>query len=64
MIALSLIAGMISTTILCVLAYYLSILTFRLSLDPDYHSIPMITSMIDVFGVVAFVATILLLGLA
>ncbi|WP_400259665.1 magnesium transporter [Candidatus Methanomassiliicoccus intestinalis] len=64
MIALSLIAGMISTTILCVLAYYLSILTFRLSLDPDDHSIPLITSMIDVFGVVAFVATILLLGLA
>lgn len=64
MIVLSLIAGMISTTILSILAYYLSIATFRMSLDPDDHTIPLITSMIDVFGVVAFVATILLLGLA
>lgn len=64
MIILSLIAGMVSTTILCILAYYLSIATFRMSLDPDDHTIPLITSMIDVFGVVAFVATILLLGLA
>ena len=64
MIILSLIAGMISTTILSILAYYLSIATYRMSLDPDDHTIPLITSMIDVFGVVAFVATILLLGLA
>ena len=64
MIVLSLIAGMISTTILSILAYYLSIATFRMSLDPDDHTIPLITSMIDVFGVGAFVATILLLGLA
>ena len=64
MIVLSLIAGMISPTIRSILAYYLSIATFRMSLDPDDHTIPLITSMIDVFGVVAFVATILLLGLA
>jgi mgtE-like transporter len=46
-------AGLIVTPITIVSGYYLAVSTFRFGLDPDNHSVPVITSVIDLAGVAA-----------
>ena len=51
MIGGTLLAGMIATAAAIVVAYYVAILTARFGLDPDNHSVPIITSVMDLAGV-------------
>jgi mgtE-like transporter len=44
------------------LGYYLAIGTTRFGLDPDNHSVPLATGVMDVVGVVAFVLAMSLSG--
>jgi mgtE-like transporter len=64
MVALSLVAGMLTVTILNVLSYYVAVYTFRLSLDPDDDSIPLTSSTIDFLGALCLIGVMLLLGMA
>ncbi len=50
-IAGSLVAGMIVTPFTIVTSYYLAIVTYRFGLDPDNHTVPIITSVMDLAGV-------------
>ena len=45
------VAGLIATPITIVISYYLAILTSRFGLDPDNHTVPIITSVMDLAGV-------------
>ena len=45
-------AGLIVTPITIVASYYLAIVTYRFGLDPDNQSVPIITSVMDLSGVV------------
>lgn len=51
MLALSLLGGILGTTFLNLASYYIAIITFRFGLDPDNDTIPLITSLTDVVGV-------------
>ena len=51
MLAISLIGGILCTTFLNVASYYIAILSFRFGMDPDNDTIPLITSLTDVVGV-------------
>ena len=51
MLAISLIGGILCTTFLNLASYYIAILSFRFGLDPDNDTIPLITSLTDVVGV-------------
>ena len=62
MIGIALLAGAISTVGAALLAYATAVATFRFGLDPDNHGIPMITSSMDLAGVLAVVGTVVLLG--
>jgi mgtE-like transporter len=62
MTAIALIAGAISTLGAALIAYATAVATFRFGLDPDNHGIPMITSSMDLVGVVAVVGTVVFLG--
>src|SRR4051794_24882558 len=64
MIAVSLMGGFIATVFAVGIAYYGSIATFRLGLDPDNHGIPMITSSMDLVGAFALILALVLLGVA
>ena len=64
MVGISLIGGFIATCVAVVIAYYGSIATFRLGLDPDNHGIPMLTSSMDLVGAFALILAIVLLGVA
>jgi mgtE-like transporter len=62
MIGITLVAGLIATVPVVVVAYYTAVATFRLGLDPDNHGIPMITSSMDFVGVISLVVALLAFG--
>jgi mgtE-like transporter len=64
MIGGTLLAGGIATIIAVVVSYYVAILTARFGLDPDNHSVPIITSVMDLAGVITFLAVLSLFGIA
>jgi mgtE-like transporter len=55
-------AGMMATAVGLVVAYYVAIGTARFGLDPDNHSIPIITSVLDLTGIVALLLVLSLWG--
>ncbi|NIA03221.1 MAG: magnesium transporter MgtE, partial [Nitrospirae bacterium] len=63
MIFISTFAGLIAVTIVNLLGYYISITTYKLRLDPDTHSIPLLSSIIDAFGALCFVTVLMLVNL-
>jgi mgtE-like transporter len=58
MVAVSVIAGLMATTLALLVAYYSAVATYRLGLDPDNHGIPMITSSMDFAGVLSLVVAL------
>ncbi|MBA3728718.1 MAG: magnesium transporter [Actinobacteria bacterium] len=64
LVAGTLIAGMLTTLVAVPCAYYIAVLTTRFGLDPDNHSVPIITSVMDLTGVLAFLAVLSLFGVA
>ncbi|WP_019177739.1 magnesium transporter [Methanomassiliicoccus luminyensis] len=63
MVFLSLAAGLITVTALNFISYYVAVYTYKLSLDPDDHSIPLTSSAIDSVGAFALMGVIILMGL-
>lgn len=64
MVAGALLAGLLATAVAIVFAYYIAILTARFGLDPDNHGVPIITSVIDLAGVVSFLLVLSVFGVA
>jgi mgtE-like transporter len=62
MIGGTLVAGMISTMVTIVVSYYVAILTTRFGLDPDNHAVPIITSVMDLAGVLTFLVVLAVWG--
>ncbi len=63
MIGISLIGGAIATFFALFIAYYGSIATYRLGLDPDNYGVPLLTSSMDLIGAMALIVGILILGI-
>lgn len=55
-------AGLYLLPLLLVLGYYLAVVTLRFGLDPDNQSVPLITGVMDLAGVVAVIAAVTHLG--
>jgi mgtE-like transporter len=51
MLSITLLGGILCTTFLNLASYYIAILSFRFGMDPDNDTIPLITSLTDVVGV-------------
>ncbi len=64
MIGGTLATGVIVTIITIVVSYYIAILTTRFGLDPDNHSVPIITSVMDLAGVLTFLFVLSVLGVS
>ncbi len=63
MIGIALLAGYLCTVGAAIMAYATAVATFRFGLDPDNHGIPMITSSMDLVGVISVVGVVVLLGI-
>src|SRR5680860_873738 len=55
--------GVLATTASILAAYYAAMGTFRFGLDPDSLGIPVVTSTLDLFGVLSLLAAIFILGI-
>src|SRR5713101_5311633 len=64
MIAVSLLAGAVTTTFAVVVGFYGAVAAYRLGLDPDNHGIPIVTSSLDFLGAVSLILAIVILGLS
>jgi len=62
MILIMMTAGYILTTIAIISTFIVSILSFKHGLDPDNVTIPVITSLIDVLGVISLIVVLQLFG--
>ncbi len=63
MIGIALFAGYLCTIGAAIMAYATAVATFRFGLDPDNHGIPMITSAMDLVGVVSVIGVVVMLGI-
>jgi mgtE-like transporter len=63
MVAVSLVGSLFAVVFVILVAYYGSVASFRVGLDPDTYGIPMVTSSVDFVGAVALVVTIAALGI-
>jgi mgtE-like transporter len=63
MIFISTFAGLIAVTIVNLVGYYVAITAHKLRLDPDNHSIPMMSSIVDASGAMCLVAVLMLAGM-
>jgi mgtE-like transporter len=58
------VAGMLATVIAGMIGYYAAVITYRFGLDPDNHTIPLVTSGMDLLGVVCLVVVLNLFRVA
>jgi mgtE-like transporter len=64
MVAVAVIGGAMATAAGMVVAYYGSIVTYRLGFDPDNYGIPLLTSSMDLVGALSLIFAIILVGIA
>ena len=64
MMGISTLAGLIATTAAVLAAYYGSIASYRLGLDPDTYGIPIITAAVDLLGFMSLIIALIVFGLA
>jgi len=62
MIGGTLLTGFLATIIAILVGYYVAIVSSRLRLDPDNQSVPIITSVMDLAGILCFLLVLSLLG--
>jgi mgtE-like transporter len=56
--------GLLATLLAALIGYYAAITTFRFGLDPDNHTIPLVTSGMDLMGVICLVVALTVFGVA
>ncbi|MFQ5975146.1 MAG: magnesium transporter [Candidatus Hydrothermarchaeales archaeon] len=59
----SIIAGEALILIMNILVYYLSMISYKVGLDPDNVVIPLITSVMDLLGIACLVGTMMIMGI-
>jgi mgtE-like transporter len=64
LMAASLLGGLTAMLVVLVIAYYGTIATVRLGIDPDTYGIPMVSSTVDLIGALSLVVAIATLGLS
>ena len=62
MIGGTLLTGLLATLVAILVAYYVAILTVRFGFDPDNTGVPLITSSMDLAGVISFLLVLSFLG--
>lgn len=55
------VAGLLATTILNILSYYVAVMATRFGMDPDDHCIPITSSVMDLLGSLVLVAVVMLI---
>ena len=56
--------GLLATLVAAVIGYYAATVTFRFGFDPDNHTIPIVTSGMDLLGAICLVVALVVFGVA
>lgn len=64
MLEVVMLSGVMATAVTCVVAYGAALVTYRLGWDPDNNGVPLVSSASDFLGAVAFMVTLVILGLS
>lgn len=59
-----LLGGILATSLAALIGYYAAILSYRFGFDPDNHTIPLVTSGMDLLGVICLVVALSVFGVA
>ena len=59
-----LLGGALATMLAAVIGYYAAIASFRFGFDPDNHTIPLVTSGMDLMGIICLVVSLVVFGVA
>ncbi len=63
-IGITLLGGLMATFLAAFIGYYAATTTYRFGLDPDNHTIPLVTSGMDLLGVICLVIALVVFGVA
>jgi len=63
MLGVALLAGVLATTAAVLVGFHAAVATYRFGLDPDNHGIPIVSSSLDLLGVLSLILAIVALGL-
>ncbi|MDQ4096223.1 MAG: magnesium transporter [Actinomycetota bacterium] len=63
-VALIMFGGMLATLVAAFIGYYAAVLSHRFGFDPDNHTIPLVTSGMDLLGVICLVVALVVFGVA
>ena len=63
-IGITMVGGVLATVVASVIGYYAAVVTFRFGFDPDNHTIPIVTSGMDLLGAICLVVALVIFGVA
>ena len=61
-LGVTLTGGILATVVASVIGYYAAVVAYRFGFDPDNHTIPVVTSGMDLLGVICLVVALVLFG--
>jgi mgtE-like transporter len=63
-IGVTMVGGLMATVLASLIGYYAAVVAFRFGFDPDNHTIPLVTSGMDLLAIVCLVAALVMFGVA
>jgi mgtE-like transporter len=63
-IGITMFGGVLATLVASFIGYYAAVTTYRFGFDPDNHTIPLVTSGMDLMGVICLVIALTVFGVA
>ena len=63
-IGVVMVGGILATFIAALIGYYAAVIAHRFGLDPDNHTIPLVTSGMDLLGVICLIVALVMFGVA
>ena len=61
-VGIVMVGGLLATLLAALIGYYAATTTFRFGFDPDNHTIPLVTSGMDLMGVICLVVALVIFG--
>jgi mgtE-like transporter len=63
-VGVTMVGGLLATLVATLIGYYAAVVTYRFGFDPDNYTIPLVTSGMDLMGVICLVVALVLFGVA
>jgi mgtE-like transporter len=62
-LGVALLGGLLAMLLAATIGYYAAVLSYRFGFDPDNHTVPLVTSGMDLLGVICLVIALVIFGI-